>query len=243
MAIKQKKMAGEDRRAEIAMSARRKFAQKGFHGTSMRDIARSAKVSEALIYRHFPSKEALYEEAYFYIDPQVDSLCKYFEKQEPSTLTLVKMVYSLTHMILSEMPGRGEEQRVFERLLAYSLLENPAFAESVFRKYDKELTPIWLKCIKAAAENGDMYETLVDPVEKMWFTHHLVMAINFLQLSGGALFSSKGWTQDLIAGIVVFILRGVGLTDAVVQKYTQPRAMDEITSEILDPEHGWISQG
>jgi AcrR family transcriptional regulator len=35
------------------------FGQKGFHGASIDDIARSAGISKALIYEHFASKQAL----------------------------------------------------------------------------------------------------------------------------------------------------------------------------------------
>jgi AcrR family transcriptional regulator len=36
------------------------FAEKGFHGTSMRDIARSADITEGLIYHYFESKRDLF---------------------------------------------------------------------------------------------------------------------------------------------------------------------------------------
>ena len=75
---KTKRMSGEDRKAEITEAARGVFARKGFYGAGMREIAKAAKVSEALIYQHFPSKDALYEEIYFYIDPQIEELCNYF---------------------------------------------------------------------------------------------------------------------------------------------------------------------
>jgi AcrR family transcriptional regulator len=38
------------------------FSDKGYHGVSVDEIARRLGVSPAILYRHFPSKEALYEE-------------------------------------------------------------------------------------------------------------------------------------------------------------------------------------
>lgn len=43
-------------------SAVRNFTALGFHGTSMRDIARGAEVSVASIYHHFPSKQEILQD-------------------------------------------------------------------------------------------------------------------------------------------------------------------------------------
>ncbi len=58
-----KRMAAEDRRAQIVDVALRLFSEKGFSGTRTREIADGAGISEALIFRHFESKEQLYNEA------------------------------------------------------------------------------------------------------------------------------------------------------------------------------------
>jgi AcrR family transcriptional regulator len=53
---------GEARPAIVA-SARELFAARGFDGTSLRDVAQHAAVSEALLYRYFGTKAALFEES------------------------------------------------------------------------------------------------------------------------------------------------------------------------------------
>src|SRR2546425_12699253 len=47
----------ETRRQDIITAARDLFSRKGFHGTSMPDIAHAAGISTGLIYYIFPSKE------------------------------------------------------------------------------------------------------------------------------------------------------------------------------------------
>src|ERR1700691_5490673 len=54
------KLSGDERRAAIIKSVRRVFSEKGFHGTTTRELADAAGVSEALLYKHFPNKEALF---------------------------------------------------------------------------------------------------------------------------------------------------------------------------------------
>ncbi|MDO8915649.1 MAG: helix-turn-helix domain-containing protein [Coriobacteriia bacterium] len=48
------------RRGEILDAALQVFAEKGYAGGSMRDIATVVGVSEPALYRHFPGKEALF---------------------------------------------------------------------------------------------------------------------------------------------------------------------------------------
>jgi AcrR family transcriptional regulator len=50
-----------DRGAEILARIRQAFAEKGFDGASMQDLARAAGMSVGNFYRYFPSKDAIIE--------------------------------------------------------------------------------------------------------------------------------------------------------------------------------------
>jgi TetR/AcrR family transcriptional regulator, repressor for uid operon len=54
------RVAGAERRALILAVARTLFARQGYHGTSTSEIARAACCAEAILYRHFRSKQALF---------------------------------------------------------------------------------------------------------------------------------------------------------------------------------------
>jgi AcrR family transcriptional regulator len=53
-------MTAEERRAGILDAALAVFSARGFHSSSIDDIAREAGISKALIYEHFESKQGLY---------------------------------------------------------------------------------------------------------------------------------------------------------------------------------------
>jgi len=53
-------MSAVDRRRQIVEVAAEIFSLKGFNGTLTKEIADRAGVSPAIIFRHFPSKEAIY---------------------------------------------------------------------------------------------------------------------------------------------------------------------------------------
>jgi AcrR family transcriptional regulator len=54
------RMHAEDRRRQIVGVAVRLFSERGFRGTTTKEIARDAGVSEAIIFRHFATKDELY---------------------------------------------------------------------------------------------------------------------------------------------------------------------------------------
>ncbi|MCW8899282.1 MAG: TetR/AcrR family transcriptional regulator [Gammaproteobacteria bacterium] len=56
-----KRLSAEERRASILALSKGLFAQFGLHGVSVGTIAKACNVYPAVIYQHFPSKEALYE--------------------------------------------------------------------------------------------------------------------------------------------------------------------------------------
>jgi AcrR family transcriptional regulator len=53
-------MCAEDRRQQIVEVAMDLFSLRGFNGVTTKEIADRAGVSQAMIFRHFPSKEAIY---------------------------------------------------------------------------------------------------------------------------------------------------------------------------------------
>jgi AcrR family transcriptional regulator len=55
-----RRMTAEERRAGILDAALAVFSARGYHPSSIDDIAREAGISKALIYEHFESKQGLY---------------------------------------------------------------------------------------------------------------------------------------------------------------------------------------
>jgi AcrR family transcriptional regulator len=55
-----RRLTADERRREILTSAQEVFALRGYHGSSIDEIAQAAGISKALIYEHFPSKKDLH---------------------------------------------------------------------------------------------------------------------------------------------------------------------------------------
>src|SRR4051794_28097750 len=54
-------MPASDRRSQLLEISLNFFAKKGFNGATTKEIAAAAGVTEAIIFRHFPNKQALYQ--------------------------------------------------------------------------------------------------------------------------------------------------------------------------------------
>src|SRR5579862_6763029 len=98
------RLSGEARREAIIEAARSVFAEKGFFGATTRELAGEAGVSEALLFKHFPNKQALYAAM---LDDCLRSefAAEYHRllKLEASTSTLIMMLHFLcSKMILGD---------------------------------------------------------------------------------------------------------------------------------------------
>src|SRR5262245_50836924 len=55
-----RRLPADERRAQILREAAELFGSRGFKGTTTRDVAQRVGLTEAALYRYFPSKEAMY---------------------------------------------------------------------------------------------------------------------------------------------------------------------------------------
>jgi AcrR family transcriptional regulator len=60
---RRKRLSAPERRATILTAAREVFLEEGFSGARTRAIAERAEITEAVLYRHFASKEEIFEGA------------------------------------------------------------------------------------------------------------------------------------------------------------------------------------
>lgn len=92
------------RKIEILDGAIKVFAQRGYDGTTISDIAKELKISQGLCYRYFPSKDSIYEAA----------LEKYAEKIANENLRRIDMELPVRKMIEAST-RRMEDFRAAEK--------------------------------------------------------------------------------------------------------------------------------
>ncbi len=209
------RLDGEERRRSIVESAMPLFARRGFAGTTTREIARQAGVSEALLFQHFPSKAALYQEILAQGcdgDPALARLMS----SEPSTAALVEV----THLFVRHFVGDGsEEAQTKHRLMLNSFLEDGDYARLVFGWVQDEIYPWFAACLDAAERDGDVQPGRIRPENSFWLAEHIAAFIAYARLGAGGTVPYVGDTEQLIADATRFMLRGHGLSDTVIDRY------------------------
>ena len=126
----QQRFTAEDRKQQILQVATQLFASRGFEGTTTREIARRAKVNEAIIFRHFPTKEDLYWaviEAKCAAKIGLQGLMDILEAGTDLRTTFSNLAETMLR--------RREKDPSLMRLLLFSGLENHRLSHRFFQTY------------------------------------------------------------------------------------------------------------
>ncbi|MEK7764151.1 MAG: TetR/AcrR family transcriptional regulator [Nitrospirota bacterium] len=147
--------SSQERQASLIQAATTLFAKKGFNGTTTKEIARAAGISEALVFKHFPTKRALY-----------------------AAILAEKVTISELLSAIEESAKKRDDRRVFTliagyrirpgvdptllRLLLFSALEGHELSDMFFGKHHKVFYDHLAAYIQTRVEDGAFRQ--VDPL-------------------------------------------------------------------------------
>ena len=193
MAAPQTRFSSADRREQILDVASGLFAQQGFQGTTTKLIAEKSGVTEALIFRHFPSKEELY---WAVIQRKIDCAAPIEHLLE--NLEAGGDDLDVLSRVAFEVLERRAKDQTLSRLLLFSALEKHELSERFFRNYIVNYFEVLARFVRQGIAAGRFRK--VDP---------LLAARGFL---GMVVYHS--WIQELYGGKRVqdFDLREVSRT-------------------------------
>lgn len=220
-----RRMTADQRRRAILEAAAPIIAQVGFHGTSVREIASAAGVSEALLYKHFPSKQALYDEALATARQLSQFTIARFATLSPGTESFVLLTYATIDFILVGFPGQTPHERGADRLVFQSLLDDGAYARTVFADTAAAWMDYVVASFRAAVAAGDIVELAIEPAHRFRFVQQLGMALRMSHLPSPPAFEYAGSKRDLADEAVLFSLRGLGMTDRAIAAHFQPKQL------------------
>jgi AcrR family transcriptional regulator len=210
------RLDAEERRKAIIDAALPLFARKGFATTTTKELAEAAGVSEALIFKHFPSKAALYSEIMrsgCEGNPDLEML----KALPPSTETLTWIVDGLVRYFVVQVPADPSGAQARKRLLVASFLEDGEFARLAYDWVATQILPIYTASIRAAVAAGDIpADSPVSPENGFWFAEHLAAMLALVCLPGRSCVPRDCAAEDIVRQARRFILRGLGLREATI---------------------------
>lgn len=119
-------MTGDERRQQILHIAIKLFSQYGFRGTTTKKIAEEAGISEAMVFRHFASKDELYHAILDYKACESGSTKPFIWASEAIKN---KDDFEVFYQIILNALNRHQQDPEFMRLLMHSALEGHELAD------------------------------------------------------------------------------------------------------------------
>lgn len=152
-------MTGPQRREQLITIGRRLFAEKGFEGTTVEEIAATAEVSKPVIYEHFGGKEGLYAVV---VDREIRALLSAITEAltapahsrlllERAALALLDYIENSTDgfRILVRDSSPGQSTGSFASLISdvATQVEHILAAEFRRRKLDPKMAPLYAQML------------------------------------------------------------------------------------------------
>jgi AcrR family transcriptional regulator len=152
------RMNGEERRSQILEVAVSLFSERGFRGTTTKEIAHAAGVSEAMVFRHFANKEELYAAI-------LDHKACSHDRFDP-VVTAAEAIKCKDDRAVFESLALGalnhhEKDPEFQRLLLHSALEKHELAEMFFNEFVRRVYEFLGGYIRERQREGAFVE--IDP--------------------------------------------------------------------------------
>ena len=143
------RMKSQERRAAIVQSAIHLFAEKGFRGTTTRELASALGVTEPVLYQHFGTKHELYSAIIEAKSSEISGAAaelKHLAKGSDDRAFLI----ALGRLILE----RYENDPELTRLLFYSCLERHELSELFFERQVQQLYSLVSGYIRRRIRSG-----------------------------------------------------------------------------------------
>ncbi len=138
-------------REDIILSAAQIFREKGFHGTSMRDIAEAVNLQKASLYHHVSSKQEI---LLAILDRALDTLIQDLQPVVDSDRTPIEKLRAAMHTYIRRMTSHAD-------LAAVLLLEHRSLDPSLRAKHIERrdrFEGLWREIIREGVEDGSFRE-------------------------------------------------------------------------------------
>lgn len=221
--MRQHRLAADERREAILIAVRDVFAEKGFDATTTRELAKAAGVSEALLYRHFPSKESLFAAmCESCVSGKKLEEYKQILALEPSSSTLVL----LTHFLVSKMVFEiTKDKSSMDLLVVRSLLSNGDFIRAKHKGLGSAWHQKFRESLSAAAKAGEMSQPAPADSLVCWIAQSVGLGMMLYLRPNPTVVDFEVSRREITERCVRFILLGIGLKPEIIQKHYNAKAL------------------
>jgi len=223
------------RREAILNAALPLFAARGQDGVTTRELAGVCGISEALIFRHFPTKQALFEAIHAQHSSRVTA--RGYPRADPgesaSAEALVRLVCRFVHyVVINNATADHQVMRLFYR----SFVEDGRFARDFLASDRLEvIRRDFTAALLAARTAGDALPLATDPLNLFWFVQHATTAACLMRLPARPVIRYRGAFRLALHDLVRFVLRGIGVREPVLARLATAENFDRWTAAAAVP--------
>ena len=146
-------MSAEERRLQILRVAVSLFSRRGFVGTTTKEIAQAAGVSEAMVFRHFANKQELYSAI-------LDHKACSGDRMNPEAMVAEALQEKDDRAVFERLAlgalDHHECDPEFQRLLLHAALEGHELAQMFFEKFVRRVYELLGNYVAERQRDGAM---------------------------------------------------------------------------------------
>ena len=160
-----------NKKEDILLAAEHVFAEKGFKGTTIREVARRAGVANSLIFYYFKDKDVLYEAVFQHAFDQFEDLLQQSLGTELDHLTkLKKIIFACIDL--------SSKHRNMMKMTTRELLDNGNVAEKLNKNFFEPLYDVAIKFFEEGKK-----EALFRDIDPLHFLHSMIGMLAFYFIS------------------------------------------------------------
>lgn len=211
-----KRLPAGERRVQIVSAARQVFSRHGYDGAKTLQIARAAKVSEALVYRHFPSKLALYRAVLRQVFLEQDESLRDFGINQTGTAGLIRSIHAFMRSVAETGDQAGKDRH---RMTLASLAGDGSYASLIYRRSQRRGRTAIAASHAAARADHDMAGIALDPGATAMFIEHVGTMIGAITALPEHARPYGIGGEELARQAAWFCCRGIGLGDEAIARH------------------------
>jgi TetR/AcrR family transcriptional regulator len=192
---------GEERRRQILGAAAELFARHGFAGTTTREIASAVGTSETVLFRHFPTKQGLYEAI---LDHQVPVAGVERWLGELRALAERRDDEALFGAVVQATLESFRRDRLYHRLMLFAALEGHEIAQIAQAKYSAPIVNFLREYVALRQSEGAFRRARPE-----WVVHALLATAAYYAQWNALGVNPTGLTERDVAEQAAMLLAGL----------------------------------
>lgn len=212
------RLSSAGRRASIIAAAKAVFARHGLEGARTQQIARAAGISEALLFRHFPSKTHIYRAVLREVIADQNATFQLHGIAAPSTEGLLAI---LLRAISYAMQGMNAANAEGMRMVVGSLAADGGYARLVYRRALRLTLPDLEKTLEAARADGGITGQKMSAANAAMFVENISTMLMMARCHEKLVIPYDEDDDRTLREAFLFCARGIGIAEERIVRFLE----------------------